>query len=716
MAAGDSFEPIGPFDRWIIDANNNLVGAHFGRLGKDFRFDQSDGSSLVGFTQSGTGAVAITVQDALRAGFVSTKHFGGLSASNTAAANASVLQTAINALGTNGLPTVLYVQDGSFAFGTNITISSTCTVIFGNGTYTLSNCNLLIGGEKSITVLGQSAKQTTITGNTAGQTLIQFAGLNSGSGSRGIRTTILSRLCLDGASTCGYGVVIPDNSGSFTMSNGRTYCQDVEFSNFVTAGYKAGASAFFQYLDRCIFDFNAIGIDNGRQSDMTVFGCVFGIHTVAGIKTAGAQQRYIANSFTMQTTSDVPDIWMTDTQSYGTIEVGPGNYFGNEGTNTGRYNIRIASSDGLQMASDIRIIDNWFYGETGQKCIHLNTPVDAPVITGNHFRGYDALVDDTTSQPQGMVGGGVFTDNVVSNYNAATTLVFTNGGRGFGTVGYPQRSGGINVPDATLLNKQNRFRWSEDRVTITDSYSWVKSTGVTATDGQTDSKGGTKACLVSIDGTSAAQALQAKLDVTSLLTDTGAVASGQTGRVVVKFGAKAGTLAYAVVACRDTTDGRIFAKRFISLSSVWKNYTFTFTGIDPSHNTNILIYPGSDSVLDSGTMYVEFPSASDFGSEYVPTFGTLVSTTAAQTRELIYSASLTPASVAAATAAEQTFTVTGLQVGDIVTLNGPAPTAGTGVGGVRVSAINTLAINFFNCTAGALTPASGTYQLSVSRQ
>lgn len=74
-----------------------------------------------------------------------------------------------------------------------------------------------------------------------------------------------------------------------------------------------------------------------------------------------------------------------------------------------------------------------------------------------------------------------------------------------------------------------------------------------------------------------------------------------------------------------------------------------------------------------------------------------------------YSASLTPVAVAADTSAEQTFTVTGLVTGQGVIVNGPAPTAGTGIVNARVSAANTLALTFINSTAASLTPASGTY-------
>lgn len=76
---------------------------------------------------------------------------------------------------------------------------------------------------------------------------------------------------------------------------------------------------------------------------------------------------------------------------------------------------------------------------------------------------------------------------------------------------------------------------------------------------------------------------------------------------------------------------------------------------------------------------------------------------------LVYSASIAPASVAANTTAEQTFTVTGLISGTPVWLNKPSFTNGLGIVGVRVSATNTLAITFANATANAIVPPTETY-------
>lgn len=76
---------------------------------------------------------------------------------------------------------------------------------------------------------------------------------------------------------------------------------------------------------------------------------------------------------------------------------------------------------------------------------------------------------------------------------------------------------------------------------------------------------------------------------------------------------------------------------------------------------------------------------------------------------LNYSQSLAPVSVAANTTAEQTFTVTGLISGTPVWVNKPSWQNGLGIAGVRVSATNTLAINYINTTANAIVPATEVY-------
>lgn len=76
---------------------------------------------------------------------------------------------------------------------------------------------------------------------------------------------------------------------------------------------------------------------------------------------------------------------------------------------------------------------------------------------------------------------------------------------------------------------------------------------------------------------------------------------------------------------------------------------------------------------------------------------------------LNYSQSLAPVSVGANTTAEQTFTVTGLVAGSAVWVNKPSAQNGLGIVGVRVSAVNTLAITYSNSSGAPIVPATETY-------
>ncbi len=78
-------------------------------------------------------------------------------------------------------------------------------------------------------------------------------------------------------------------------------------------------------------------------------------------------------------------------------------------------------------------------------------------------------------------------------------------------------------------------------------------------------------------------------------------------------------------------------------------------------------------------------------------------------------ATITPASVGAATSAEQTFSLPNVKVNDLVFINPPSTTAGTGVSGARITQADTVGITFSNSTAGSLTPAAGEYLFFIIR-
>lgn len=80
-----------------------------------------------------------------------------------------------------------------------------------------------------------------------------------------------------------------------------------------------------------------------------------------------------------------------------------------------------------------------------------------------------------------------------------------------------------------------------------------------------------------------------------------------------------------------------------------------------------------------------------------------------------YSATINPGNVVANSELTETYTVTGLNVNDIVSVTPPALDAGIGIMYARISAIDTLQIRWRNFTGSDVNPASGTYLIKTTR-
>jgi len=80
-------------------------------------------------------------------------------------------------------------------------------------------------------------------------------------------------------------------------------------------------------------------------------------------------------------------------------------------------------------------------------------------------------------------------------------------------------------------------------------------------------------------------------------------------------------------------------------------------------------------------------------------------------------AAISPAAVNTITAPEQTFTLTGAKVGDVVIgVDKPTDQAGLAIGQARITAADTVGIKFVNPTAGNITPtASQVYKITILR-
>lgn len=108
--------------------------------------------------------------------------------------------------------------------------------------------------------------------------------------------------------------------------------------------------------------------------------------------------------------------------------------------------------------------------------------------------------------------------------------------------------------------------------------------------------------------------------------------------------------------------------------------------------------------------FISPTGAGTFASLTVGTSGTAI------TQMRVYTPTLNPASVAASTTAEETYTVTGLTTADKVIVNKPTMTTGCFIGNARVSAADTLALTWGNPqVVGACDPASEVYAVIAIR-
>lgn len=78
-------------------------------------------------------------------------------------------------------------------------------------------------------------------------------------------------------------------------------------------------------------------------------------------------------------------------------------------------------------------------------------------------------------------------------------------------------------------------------------------------------------------------------------------------------------------------------------------------------------------------------------------------------------ATLTPASVAAASVLDQAFAIPGFKAGDFVGITPPLLVPGVTAVCARCTVDNSVTVTFVNTTAGALVPAAGQYKLLMIR-
>ena len=122
--------------------------------------------------------------------------------------------------------------------------------------------------------------------------------------------------------------------------------------------------------------------------------------------------------------------------------------------------------------------------------------------------------------------------------------------------------------------------------------------------------------------------------------------------------------------------------------------------------------PANGDVWNTGTVLQYRDSAA--------TTRSLVSTTQSGGLQLLkLTASITPSSVNSSSCLEQSFTVSGVNAGDVLLTVAQPSTSSPGtniaLGGWRISAANTVAVQFCNVGKSNSTPASGTYTFALMR-
>lgn len=214
-------------------------------------FAASSGSSLVGFIQSGTGAVATTVQGRLRQ-TVSVLDFGA-SPSNLASANNTAFAAAMTYAAT--ISGAVYVPAGTYQLSATLTKPSGVS-IFGVGTGSI----LVFTGCNGITLAYDSASYET-TGLSTFIRDIQIFGSN--------------------ATTSSYSGII----FNYTAASGRR-CTGISFDNVVVKDFQTGG--YFRQLWNCNF-INCNFINSyygiyfyGQNIKNSITNCFFQKYTMTG--------------------------------------------------------------------------------------------------------------------------------------------------------------------------------------------------------------------------------------------------------------------------------------------------------------------------------------------------------------------------------------------------------------------------------------------------
>lgn len=301
------------------------------------------------------------------------------------------------------------------------------------------------------------------------------------------------------------------------------------------------------------------------------------------------------------------------------------NKFGSEGEVANRLKFSV-SGDAGQIFGDTRVTGNYFGCLQGNTVIQFANQIhDWYFGAGNIYNNCGKIIDDAFTPVNGNLGASSIFDsgNVIVNSGPTAVQLFTNGGREFGQVVPPLLTSDVHQAVGNIWPRDNESNVGlRNRLTQSEAFTnvaWVASGGtITPSCGVTDPWGTTRACTLTT--TNSTSNISAGIDTTSL-----------GNSVVVTFWAQSGTVNLLEAALNDNTAGVSQPDPpAFTLQSTWRKLKFNVNGINSAHTFSLLFLPKG-----TGTLNICCAQVADRDTDYIPTAGAAVTSTAGNRYELV---------------------------------------------------------------------------------
>ena len=236
----------------VTSANLVTFTGFKGQTGTVQSLASGTGSDWIGFTQAGTGAVAISAQDKMRQ-VVSVKDFGAVGDGVTD--DTAAIQSAIN------------------------TIGASKAIYFPAGTYKItSTINLLVAGISLVGdgdnfSYGSSSQNTVLSFTNAGVGINTYVAPNTASSGANVPYISIDNISLNGNNTATVGV-----DGGFILN-----MRNCAVTQFITAGVRLGVGGQTSKFTNCGFNANLDGVLSLGGGTYYFDECTFNINTNYGL-------------------------------------------------------------------------------------------------------------------------------------------------------------------------------------------------------------------------------------------------------------------------------------------------------------------------------------------------------------------------------------------------------------------------------------------------